>query len=87
MVDLVYPAENRKLASDIAQKGLLISEYSMASSAYAQNFPTRNRIISGMSVRASWWRRRTIQRLLHHHGENGPRTATRSLRRTRQHHE
>jgi DNA processing protein len=26
-VDLVYPAENRKLASDIAQMGLLISEY------------------------------------------------------------
>jgi len=49
-VDLVYPAENRKLAADIAQKGLLISEYPMASPAYPQNFPTRNRIISGVSV-------------------------------------
>lgn len=49
-VDLVYPAENRKLASEIAQKGLLISEYPMAAPAYPQNFPTRNRIISGMSV-------------------------------------
>ena len=49
-VDLVYPAENRKLAAEIAQKGLLVSEYPMASPAYPQNFPTRNRIISGMSV-------------------------------------
>jgi DNA processing protein len=49
-VDLVYPAENRKLASEIAEKGLLVSEYPMASPAYPQNFPTRNRIISGMSV-------------------------------------
>src|ERR1700721_983322 len=44
-VDLVYPAENRKLASEIAEKGLLLSEYPMASPAYPQNFPTRNRII------------------------------------------
>jgi DNA processing protein len=49
-VDLVYPAENRKLASDIAQKGLLLSEFPMGGPAYPQNFPTRNRIISGMSV-------------------------------------
>ncbi len=49
-VDLVYPAENRKLASDIAQKGLLLSEYPMGSPAYPQNFPVRNRIISGMSA-------------------------------------
>ncbi|HYL35041.1 MAG TPA: DNA-processing protein DprA [Bryobacteraceae bacterium] len=49
-VDLVYPAENRKLASEIAEKGLLISEYPMSGPAYPQNFPTRNRIISGMSV-------------------------------------
>jgi len=49
-VDLVYPAENRKLASEIAQKGLLLSEFPMGGPAYPQNFPTRNRIISGMSV-------------------------------------
>jgi DNA processing protein len=49
-VDLVYPAENRKLASEIAEKGLLLSEYPMSGPAYPQNFPTRNRIISGMSV-------------------------------------
>lgn len=49
-VDLVYPAENRKLAAEIAQKGLLVSEFPMGSPAYPQNFPIRNRIISGMSV-------------------------------------
>ncbi len=49
-VDLVYPAENRKLAAQIAEKGLLVSEFPMSSPAYPQNFPIRNRIISGMSV-------------------------------------
>jgi DNA processing protein len=49
-VDEVYPAENRKLAEEIASKGLLISEYPMCTPAYPQNFPVRNRIISGMSA-------------------------------------
>lgn len=49
-VDLVYPAENRKLASTIAEKGLVLSEFPMASPPYPQNFPVRNRIVSGMSV-------------------------------------
>ena len=49
-VDLVYPAENRKLASEIAEKGLLLSEFPMGSPAYPQNFPIRNRVISGMSA-------------------------------------
>jgi DNA processing protein len=49
-VDLVYPAENRKLSIEIAEKGLLVSEFPMSSPAYPQNFPIRNRVISGMSV-------------------------------------
>ncbi len=49
-VDLIYPAENRKLSMEIAEKGLLVSEFPMGSPAYPQNFPIRNRIISGMSV-------------------------------------
>ncbi len=49
-VDLIYPAENRKLALEIAEKGLLLSEFPMGSPAYPQNFPIRNRIISGVSV-------------------------------------
>jgi len=43
-------AENRKLADEIAVKGLLLSEFPMSSPAYPQNFPIRNRVISGMSV-------------------------------------
>jgi DNA processing protein len=49
-IDQIYPAENRKLAADIAEKGLLISEFPMGAPPYPQNFPIRNRIISGMSV-------------------------------------
>jgi DNA processing protein len=49
-VDVVYPSENRKLAGEIASKGLLISEFPMGSVAFPQNFPIRNRIISGMSA-------------------------------------
>ncbi|MEK7404523.1 MAG: DNA-processing protein DprA [Acidobacteriota bacterium] len=49
-VDLVYPTENRRLAAELAQKGLLLSEFPMTTPAYPQNFPIRNRIISGLSV-------------------------------------
>jgi DNA processing protein len=49
-VDEVYPAENRKLAEQIARDGLIVSEFPMATPPYPQNFPIRNRIIAGMSV-------------------------------------
>jgi DNA processing protein len=49
-VDVVYPAENRKLAAEIAAKGLILSEFPMGTTAFPQNFPVRNRIISGMSL-------------------------------------
>lgn len=49
-VDVIYPTENRKLAAEIAVKGLIVSEFPMGSPAYPQNFPVRNRIISGMSA-------------------------------------
>ena len=49
-VDLVYPSENRKLADDIATKGLILSEFPLGTPAYPQNFPVRNRIVSGLSV-------------------------------------
>jgi DNA processing protein len=49
-VDVVYPSENRKLAAEIAAKGLIISEFPMESTAFPQNFPIRNRIISGLST-------------------------------------
>ena len=47
---LVYPAENRKLAATLAEKGLVLSEFPMGAPPYPQNFPIRNRIVSGMSV-------------------------------------
>ncbi|MEI9972456.1 MAG: DNA-processing protein DprA [Ignavibacteriota bacterium] len=49
-VDIVYPAENRKLAGDLATKGLIVSEFPMGATAFPQNFPIRNRIISGVSL-------------------------------------
>ena len=49
-VDEVYPSENRKLAEQIAKDGLIVSEFPMAAPPYPQNFPIRNRVISGMSV-------------------------------------
>lgn len=49
-VDVVYPQENRKLYSEIAAKGLIVSEFPMGSTAFPQNFPVRNRIISGISI-------------------------------------
>jgi DNA processing protein len=49
-VDVVYPSENRKLAAEIVEKGLIVSEFAMGSIAFPQNFPIRNRIISGMSL-------------------------------------
>ena len=49
-VDVVYPVENRNLAGQLATKGLIISEFPMGAAAFPQNFPIRNRIISGMSV-------------------------------------
>ncbi len=49
-VDVVYPSENRRLADEIARKGLLLSEFPLGAPAYPQNFPIRNRIISGMSA-------------------------------------
>ena len=49
-VDVVYPSENRKLAEQIAAQGLIVSEFPMGAVAFPQNFPIRNRIVSGASV-------------------------------------
>nr|WP_170539074.1 DNA-processing protein DprA [Ruegeria arenilitoris] len=48
-VDIIYPAENKELARDIATKGLRISEQPMGVTPQARHFPRRNRIISGLS--------------------------------------
>ena len=49
-VDVVYPKENARLFEQIMQRGALISEFPMGTSPLRQNFPRRNRIISGLSV-------------------------------------
>lgn len=49
-VDVLYPVDNRKVYQDIAKKGLLLSEFPMGAPAYPQNFPIRNRIVSGLSL-------------------------------------
>jgi DNA processing protein len=49
-VDVIYPKENSRLADQILSGGgALISEFPLAAFAAPQNFPIRNRIISGMS--------------------------------------
>lgn len=49
-LDIVYPSENANLARDIIQQGALISEYPLGTRPKADNFPRRNRIMSGMSL-------------------------------------
>lgn len=49
-VDRVYPAENRELLDSISSSGLIVSEFLMGSKPDAQNFPRRNRIISGLTL-------------------------------------
>ena len=45
-----YPAENKSLANQIIEKGCLISEFPTKVAPLSQNFPRRNRIISGISL-------------------------------------
>ena len=47
--DTIYPAENTTLAEDIAKTGLRLSEQPMGLRPMARHFPSRNRIISGLS--------------------------------------
>jgi DNA processing protein len=50
-VDVIYPKENSRLSEQIlALGGALISEFHLGTFAAPQNFPIRNRILSGMSV-------------------------------------
>ncbi len=49
-LDIVYPRANRKLMEEIAEKGVLVSEYPPGSLPEKWRFPLRNRIISGLSM-------------------------------------
>ena len=50
-IDVIYPRENQKIADSIlATGGALVSEFAVGTFAAPQNFPIRNRIISGLSI-------------------------------------
>lgn len=49
-LDLVYPAANRKLAAAIRTQGVLVSEFPPGTGPHRSHFPSRNRIISGLSL-------------------------------------
>jgi DNA processing protein len=49
-IDVVYPREHRQLTDKIVQNGLLLTEFPPGTSPSPQNFPVRNRIISGLSL-------------------------------------
>lgn len=49
-VDLIYPKENKDLMKDIVRNnGLIVSEYPLGTEPNKENFPRRNRIISGLT--------------------------------------
>ena len=49
-IDVIYPYENAGLARDIAASGAVLSEFPLGTQPERNNFPPRNRIISGLSL-------------------------------------
>ncbi len=49
-LDVIYPSENKKLFNEIKENGVIISEFNLGTIPNAENFPRRNRIISGISL-------------------------------------
>lgn len=49
-VDVCYPRSSQKLYQEIAEQGLILSEYNLGTPPLRHQFPQRNRIISGLSL-------------------------------------
>lgn len=49
-IDVVYPKENKKIFEEMAQRGVIITEFPMGTFPAPQNFPIRNRILAGMGL-------------------------------------
>jgi DNA processing protein len=50
-IDVIYPKENKRLAEQIVEGGgTIVSEYPLGTFPAPQNFPVRNRILSGLSI-------------------------------------
>lgn len=48
-IDIIYPDENTNLYEQIKEQGLVIAESPLSQKPFAQSFPRRNRIVSGLS--------------------------------------
>jgi DNA processing protein len=48
--DVMYPREHARLADEIAEHGAVVTEHGLGVRPDAQNFPRRNRIMSGMTL-------------------------------------
>lgn len=49
-IDVIYPPENERLHGEIAERGILVTEMTPGTVPRAENFPRRNRLISGLSL-------------------------------------
>ncbi len=49
-IDRIYPKSNRNLYREVAEKGVIVTEFPPGAPPLPRNFPLRNRIISGLSL-------------------------------------